>query len=190
MQNKKIAVTGGIGSGKSAVCKIIAERGYKVFSCDKIYGELLSEPAFVQKLKNAFPEAIVGGQIDKRALAAAVFADREKLKKLDGLTFPEIMGRAHKLLEGQKIGFLEVPLLFEGGFERDFDEVWVVTRPKKARIAAVTERSGLTEEEVAARINSQFDYDGADLSGYRVIENCGNMEDLQRAVEGALKGIQ
>ena len=189
MQSKKIAVTGGIGSGKSTVCKIIKEAGYTVLSCDKIYSELLKENAFIEKLKNAFPQAIVGGQLNRRALAKAVFADGEMLKKLDSIAFPAIMERAHKMLENLEIGFVEVPLLFEGGFEKDFDEVWVLTRNKENILAAVTERSNLTREEVVARINSQFDYDGADLSNCKVIENDGILSDLREKINKALKDI-
>lgn len=189
MQNKKIAVTGGIGSGKSTACKFIEEAGFRVYSCDRIYGALLRDEGFVKKLKNAFPRAIVGGQFDKKKLAEIVFSDKRELERLDKLAFPEIMSRAFELLGGTGVGFLEVPLLFEGGYEKSFDEVWVVTRPRAERIAAVMERSALSKEETVARINSQFDYDAADLSAYRVIENDGGLENLRRKVLKAVEEI-
>ena len=65
---KKVAITGGIGSGKSTVSEIIKKSGYPVFSCDEIYGELLSDTAYIETLRTRFPSAVRNGKIDKKQL--------------------------------------------------------------------------------------------------------------------------
>jgi dephospho-CoA kinase len=78
--------------------------------------------------------------------------------------------------------FAEVPLLFECGFEKHFDQVIVVVRDRKARIESVKRRSNLSEEQIVARMNAQFDYDNSDLSDYIVIKNDGTETDLEQKV--------
>ena len=192
-QSKKIyAVTGGIGSGMTAVSGIIAEEGYPVFSCDKIYGELTAGGELVGELERAFGNvALPDGSLDRGALAAKVFCDKCALERLNGITHPiimrELLARARSA-EG-KLVFCEVPLLFEGGYAQLFNGVIVVLRLLGQRIAAVTARSNLTPEEVTARIRAQFDYDRADLSAYITLHNDGNMDDLRKKVKKIIRSI-
>ena len=192
-QSKKIyAVTGGIGSGKTAVSGIIAEEGYPVFSCDKIYGELTAGGELVDELERAFGNVTLpDGSLDRGALAAKVFCDKSALERLNGITHPiimrELLARARSAEE--KLVFCEVPLLFEGGYAQFFNGVIVVLRLLGQRIAAVTARSNLTPEEVTARIRAQFDYDRADLSAYITLHNDGNMDDLRKKVKKIIRSI-
>ena len=175
----KIAITGGIGSGKSTVAKFIAEQGFNVVSCDAVYTELLEDCKFVQKLSEEFDCCITEeGKLDKSKLSALVFNDKSKLDKLNGLTHPAIMEKALSLMGGNGISFCEVPLLFENGFERFFDGVIVVLRDINLRIQAAAKRDNITENQVKLRIKSQFDYDNSDLQKYYVIHNNGNLADL------------
>ena len=87
----KIAITGGIGSGKSVVVTLLKESGYAVFSCDEIYKEIILSRKYVQKIEELFPEAVVNGQIDRKKLGEIVFADEEKRKHLNTLSHPIIM---------------------------------------------------------------------------------------------------
>ena len=85
---KRIAITGGIGSGKSSVVKYLATQGFSTFSCDEIYAKVLSEPAYVQEMAKLFPSAVVDGRIDKKILSSIVFNDnvaRERLNALDSV---------------------------------------------------------------------------------------------------------
>ena len=85
--NIKIAVTGGIGSGKSTVANIIKEQGYAVFSCDEIYNELLRDEAFIKKLTQKFgTEILTDERLNKPKLAQIVFNDEKKLEELNGIT--------------------------------------------------------------------------------------------------------
>ena len=185
---RMIALTGGIGSGKSTALKILQDTGYKTLSCDKITSELYEKRKVKLKLKKLFPSAVTGffnPVIDRKAISAIVFNDKGKLEELTALITPLVLKEAKR--QATKLGgvvFVEVPLLFERGYQDEFDAVIVVTRDMKTRIASVMERSNLTEQETVARINNQFDYDNADLNDYAVIENDGDLISLKEKVLG------
>ena len=186
--NRLIALTGGIGSGKSTALKILQDARYKTLSCDKITSELYEKRKVKLKLKKLFPTAVTGffsPVIDRKAISTIVFNDKDKLEELTALITPLVLKEAKR--QAKKLGgvvFVEVPLLFERGYQDEFDAVIVVTRNMKTRIASVMERSNLTEQETVARINNQFDYDNADLSDYAVIENDGDLISLKEKVLG------
>jgi len=189
---KLIAITGGIGSGKSTALKIIADAGNKTFSSDAIVSELYQNIEVRKKLKTLFPEAVSGENydIDRKKISAAVFNDKVKHTALTELITPMVIAeifRRSSSLSGKV--FVEVPLLFECEYDDMFDGVIVVTRPKSERIKSVITRSNLTEQEVLSRMNNQFDYDGADLSPYVVIENVGNVTDLTKKLLSAIEKI-
>lgn len=182
-QNKiKIAVTGGIGSGKSSVCKIIKERGFTVFSCDEIYSELLEGDKLTSEIAGEFGEGILtDGKVDRKKLSECVFKNAAKLEKLNEIThkaiFNEIFSRAEK---SDGIVFVEVPLLFEGNYQSLFDGVIVVLRKVEDRISSVVLRDGLSQTDVEKRVGKQYNYDNCDFAKYYVIHNDGNFNDLVR----------
>lgn len=183
-----IAITGGIGSGKSQVLHTLEGAGEKVISCDKITNELYDNRAVKKWLKKVFPESASGFfaiKIDKKKIASVVFGNQEKLKLLTDYLTPLILKESLK--RAKQLGgrvFIEVPLLFECNAKNHFDKVVVVTRDLESRISSVIARSNLTREQVLERINAQFDYEGADLSQYHVIINDGDIENLtQKALE-------
>ena len=158
---KRIAITGGIGSGKSSVLHYFAELGYPTFSCDEIYREVIFSPAYIKKINEVFPTCIIDGKIDRKILADIVFGNKEKLAILNGIAHPLILNRLLEKMNNcqNQIVFAEVPLLFEGNFENNFDMVIVVMRKKEDRISAIMQRDQVTREEAVSRISSQFDYD-------------------------------
>ena len=187
----KIAITGGIGSGKSAVCRILKERGYPVFSCDEINRTLLSEKSYLDGLCALFPACVKDGKLNKAALSALVFSDKEALKTLNAYAHPRISERLRREMEGtEKTCFAEVPLLFESGMTKQFDGAIVVLRNKEERIRAVVARDGLTAEKAEARMKQQFDYDGPLPDGCLVIENNGDEAALREKVDEALKALK
>lgn len=179
-QSKKIAITGGIGSGKSTVAGIIAEYGYAVFSCDEIYSELLQEKNFVDILCRHFGEVRnADGSLNKCKLSEIVFQDKTKLNLLDDLAHPEIFKRMFERSDKMHADcFFEVPVLFEKGYEKYFDNIIVVMRDKKERINSVMRRDGLTEAQIINRIDNQYDYSSFDFEEYYVIYNNGDIDHL------------
>ena len=187
----KIAITGGIGSGKSAVCRILKERGYPVFSCDEINRTLLSEKSYLDGLCALFPTCVKDGKLQKTALAALVFSDKEALETLNAYAHPRISERLQRDMDGvKKTCFAEVPLLFESGMTKQFDGAIVVLRNKEERIRAVVTRDGLTAETAEARMKQQFDYNGPLPDGCLVIENDGDEAALREKVDEALKALK
>ncbi|MBR5900598.1 MAG: dephospho-CoA kinase [Clostridia bacterium] len=177
-----IAVTGGIGSGKSAVIDCAKRLGFNTLSCDDLTDETYKKCKVKRYLKKNFKHAVKGVIIKKPVkseIAKTVFKDREKLKNLTNFLAPIIL--AECLKRAKKMGgtvFIEVPLLFECNKADCFNSVIVVVRELEDRIKSVMERSNLSKEEVIDRINAQFDYDSADLTDYVVIKNDGDLENL------------
>ena len=192
-KNKVIALTGGIGSGKSTALEIIKNAGFNTVSSDQIVRELYQKNSIKRKLKRLFPDAVFGKfflSIDKKKIAERVFFAKDAHKRLTDLitpiVFKEIFKRA-KRVRGTL--FAEVPLLFECNSADAFDSVVVIVRSKSQRVNAVKERSNLSEEEILARMENQIDYDNADFSKYVVIENDGNFAALKNKIEEYLKTV-
>ncbi len=181
MQNNiKIAITGGICSGKSTVAKIIKEQGYTVISCDKIYSELLNDTRFIDLIDKEFGDIKNSdGTLNRIKLSEIVFNDIEKLNRLNSLTHPRIMQKAMELMSEEGICFCEVPLLFEGGFEQLFNNVIVVLRKKNERVNELMLRAKINEKQALLRVNSQFNYDNVEFIKYYVIHNDFNLQKLQ-----------
>lgn len=192
-QNKiYVAVTGGIGSGKSTVIGMIRKMGYPVFSADEISRTIYADPRIQEKIKRRFPECISEGGIDRAKLSGIVFSDKDRLEMLNSITHPAIM--ENLFLEMEKstsvLVFAEVPLLFEEGYERRFDQVIVVLRDRESRIASVQVRDGLSKEEVVARIKNQFDYEKNKIIAHTLIYNDGDLNALYQKVERAINEIK
>ena len=191
MTNKLIAITGGIGSGKSTVSKIIKDLGYPVFSADEVYKNLMKNKDFVKKIYNGLGIESNSYNFDKSLISSKVFNDKEMLKKLNEITHPEVMNELIKLSkEKGGVVFNEVPLLFESNCQDKFDKVIVISRNREDRIKSVIKRSNLTAEEVESRMNAQVDYDNMDLSKYIVIKNDGNKQSFIDKLKLALTDLK
>lgn len=200
MKKYNVAITGGIGSGKSTVASFIRERGFPVFSCDEINRELLTQEDYVKKLTEIFPDTVVGGSFQKSKLAETVFSDQASLEKLNRFSHPIIMRKLKERMEMTKssLVFAEVPLLFEEGYEREFDRILIVFRDEKTRIAAVSARDGIPPENVSARMHNQYDYhslsDSSLLSSERgsvflALKNDGSLAKLKSDTDDILKKL-
>ena len=195
MKKKIVAITGGIGSGKSTVLNFVKTSGYTAISCDEVYNEIIKTHHYKKKLKNLFPNCVSGNfilKVDKTALSNKVFSDPEKLKALNDLTHPLIMEKAlNKAEKGTGIiSFIEVPLLFEGGYQDLFHNVIVVKRNYNDRVESVKKRSNLTEQQVKERIANQIDYDTFDFGDYYVVQNDDTERALREKISAIIKEIR
>ena len=194
-QNKIIAITGGIGSGKSSVLEILKSLNKTVISCDEITKELYGKRLVKSKIKELFPSAVSGKiflKVDKSVISKAVFNDRENYEKLTRyltpLIFSVAMTRAKKLANNGDV-FVETPVLFELKYDKHFEKIIVVKRKLEDRIGAVISRSNLTKEQVIERINNQINYDETDFSNCVVIDNDGDLEKLKISTLKAIEKI-
>ena len=142
-----VAVTGGIGAGKSAALAAFARRGVPTLSADHVVHRLIGEDP---EVRAALEERL--GTTDRAGIAAVVFADREQLHWLEALLHPRVRREQEAWLAGlgAEVAAIEIPLLFETGGERDCDAVLVVTASPEVQRARVLARAGMTEEKFAA----------------------------------------
>ena len=172
---KIIGVTGGIGSGKSTVCRVFASLGIPVYSADDMAKELMhSSPELVCGIKNEFGgEIYSSGKLNRQALAAIVFNDPEKLTKLNELVHPAVAQDFEQWCSAQKshIVLKEAAILFETGGNHLLDETVLVKAPKHERIKRVCARDGASEQEVENRMKNQWDDDKKEELADHVIQN-------------------
>ena len=173
-----IAITGGIGSGKSVVSRIVEIMGYHVYDCDSRAKALMTESDEVRRqLMEAFgQETFLGdGSLNRQHLSAKAFGNAEALARLNGIVHP---ATANDILqwakaqsdEGSQVAFIETALLRTASLDRLVDEVWHVTAPADVRITRVMARSGLTAQQVQDRMASQA-LEEQPASGEQVIIN-------------------
>ena len=185
-----IGITGNIGSGKSTVAALLREMGYPVLDAD-----LLAERARELKkaeLKALFPEAFRGEELDRRRLAQVVFQDPQKLRALEALLHPEVrrlLAEELSRIEAPLV-FVEIPLLFEKGWEGRLDGVILVAAPLEERLRRVMARSGLSREEVLARDRAQMPEEEKRRRATWVLENRGSLEELRGQVRALLREVQ
>lgn len=193
---KKIAITGGIGSGKSTVCKWLLEMGYLVFSCDNIYNELIYEPSYISEIENVFPTVVIHNQIDKTRLASIIFSSETAREKLNNIAHPFIMERLHNLMDtvSEDLVFAEVPLLFERGYEQNFDKIIVVMRNIEQRIQAISARDNIIVSQAMAKIQTQYDYEKDEKqvlknTNVHILDNNDDMYSLKNQLLKILEKI-
>ncbi len=192
MIKKFIAVTGGIGSGKSTLLGLFKAAGYPIFSADEIYAELLRNEEFVQLVSLSVGVEPIktenGLKLDREKIAEKVFSDGNLLKNLNEVTHGAIMTEMQNRAKREdKTVFCEVPLLFEGSYEKLFDLIIVVRRSDEDRIKAVEIRDGKTKEKVKKIIENQFDYSKIIEDGHTIIvENDGDLSALKVDAEKIL----
>lgn len=157
----KVGVTGGIGSGKSTVCRMFTVLGIPVFSSDEEGKRLLAEDPEVRKaMINAFGAQIfVHAALDRKALAALVFNDRDALERLNGIVHPAVRAAFSAWAADQQAPYVinEAAILVETGAYKQLDHLIVVAAPEDERIARVMRRDGASEEQVRARMSNQAD---------------------------------
>lgn len=184
-----IGVTGGIGSGKSTVSKILASLGAQVIDADVLARQIVQKgQKALEEIVNYFGEVVLDseGNLDRKKLSGIVFKDKKKLEALNSITHKYIAGKIieeiKKIKEDETV-VVDAPIPIEHGFIDVVDEIWTVIADKEVRIKRVMERSGLTYNEVEDRINSQLSDEFYLSISDRVIVNNGSIEELRLQVE-------
>lgn len=192
---KLIAITGGIGSGKSLLTDYFASLGYAVLSADEIYSDLLKDECFVKGICDAVGvrAALVNGRytLDRKAVAEKVFGNPAERKKLDDFTHHAIMSEMFsRANDCSGVVFCEVPLLFESGYDKYFDCVIVVFRNENERISSVVSRDNKSEELVKEIIKNQYDYSKLAENGHTIfVENNGTPRFLYEKANEIIEKI-
>lgn len=183
---KTVIVTGGIGSGKSAVCALLKKQGVPVYDCDAKAKELYGRrPSLVSRLEKALGAPLRGGdgKLDKARLAALIFSDPRARETVEGMVYPILLQDIRRWQKRQSAawGALEsAVILSKPVFDGVADGVVLVEAPQELRIARVMQRDGLGREAVIGRIRSQeIPREKADV----LLANDGTPQALSEAVE-------
>ena len=183
MAKLRVGLTGGIGSGKSAVAAVFAERGAAVIDADALAREVVAPGSDGLREVRALWPAAVGpdGALDRPALAAVVFADPAARERLNAITHPRVRARAAELEREAPDGIVVhvVPLLFEGDLWRTCDKTVAVFAPHDERIVRVVARDATDRAAVERRMAAQIDPAVARGRADYVIENDGDLEALR-----------
>ena len=185
---KTVVVTGGIGSGKSAVCRILAKRGIPVYDSDARTKSLYSElPDLIPSLEKALdmPLRTPEGRLDKARLAARIFSDHSARETLESIVYPlvkeDFLAWRSRQQDVPFVVLESAVILSKPLFADVVDAVVLVQAPQEVRVRRVMERDGLSREEVLGRLAAQLP-----IQASLVIDNSGSLSALENAVDQAL----
>jgi dephospho-CoA kinase len=157
----KLGVTGGIGSGKTTVCRIFNVLGIPVFGADSEARSIMDSDETVIRKVNALTnkDMYTEGSLDRVELASLIFNDRDMLEKINKIIHPVVFARFMEWEKTQEAVYviLEAAILFESGSSKFLDRVVTVVAPEEERIERVVKRNSLSREQIRERINNQSD---------------------------------
>lgn len=157
----KIGITGGIGSGKTIICKLFQLQNIPVFYADEQAKTIMqTDTHLVEDLKAEFGDEVYSqeGLLNRRKLAALVFNDEIRLKKLNSLVHPAVFRAFDVWVKQQHTSYIikEAALLFESGSNKDCDYVVLVKSPQDLKVKRIIERDTISETDVLKRMNKQL----------------------------------
>ena len=182
-----MGLTGPTGAGKSTVRDFLAQRGYPVIDADTVAKKVVSESdKCIMDLALAFSVSILNhnGTLNRQKLADIVFADKNKLQKLNEITFPHIRVAIQNILEeenrkNQKLVILDAPTLFESGCDKMCSGVLTVTASEKERLNRILLRDRISDKQARLRINAQHSEEFYTSKSNYVIINEGDTDELK-----------
>ena len=186
-----IGLTGGIGTGKSEVTRLLGALGAVVINADQVGHEAYQPDSESWKeVVKAFGEDILrpNREIDRQKLGAIVFGDPDQLAQLNRIMHPRMAGIVSERLQslrdrGAKVAVVEAALLFEAGWDSLVDEVWATDSPVETVIERLQARNGMSAEEVLKRIDSQMDRSERLNRAQVIVDNGGDIADLESTVD-------
>ena len=192
---KIIGITGGIASGKSTVTNFLRQEGYKVVDADALVHKLQNPGGRLYRiLLEHFGQEIIleNGRLNRPLLAKRLFSNPVELewsKETQGEVIREELATLRdQLAQTEDIFFMDIPLLFEQGYESWFDEIWLVYVDKKTQIERLMNRDHMNVEEAQARLESQWSLSKKKKLASHIIDNSGTQKELVEQVASLLEG--
>ncbi len=192
----KIAITGGIGAGKSEVSRVISGAGYLVIDADKVAKEILSSDHEVKRIiiKEFGAASYSNGFPDKTYLAKNVFSDPQKVEKINAIIHPrtilKIMSKVDENLKTKAMVFVESALIFEANRDELFDYIIHVSSIAENRLDRAAKSKGISKSEVEKRMLHQLDEETKKRKSDFIIENNSTLEDLENKTMFVLKILE
>lgn len=189
-----IGLTGGIASGKSTVTAYLREKGYWVLDADALVHDLQKKGGRLYQLLVAeFGEEILrrDGELDRQALGQAVFADpalRARLSRLqDDVIRQAIVRERDQALASHDLVFLDIPLLYEAGYEQEVDAVWLVVVPRDLQLSRLRQRNGYSLTEAQQRLAAQLPLEEKKALATAIIDNSGTRQATYAQIDALLE---
>ena len=190
-----LGLTGGIASGKSAALREFRRLGARTFDCDRIAREVVrpGRPA-ARAIRGAFGPGVFGkgGRLDRAALGNIVFRSAARRRKLESIVHPEVLSVLKKRIAAAGGGLIvvDVPLLFEAGWARFADKNAVVWAPRKAQIARLKRRNGVSEAQALRLLRAQWPLARKRKLADFVIDNGGSPAAARRQVRELVRRLR
>ena len=189
----RVALTGGIASGKSLVAAELAARGAVVIDADVLAREVVEPgtPALAAIIDRFGPQVVRDGKLDRSHLGAIVFADPVARRDLERIVHPVVRARAAELeraADPDAVVVHVIPLLVETGQQQDFDVVVTIDVDHETQIQRLIARNGFSRAEAAARVDAQASSEERRTAADVVVDNNGNLDDLREQI-AALWGV-
>ena len=195
----KIGITGTIGSGKSMVGRILSGQNIPVLDVDNVVHVLLDRDMTVQsQIQQRFgkeyliPNPDGGMRVDRGLLGKLVFQDEKDRRDLEKIVHPAVLSFTEQWIHDQHtpVAAVLIPLLFEAGKPRNFNQVWSVTCAESTLRRRLKERSNLSEEDINRRLAAQLSQDEKAALADSVIDNSGTIEETHAQILSLLSQIQ
>ncbi|TMK32202.1 MAG: dephospho-CoA kinase [Actinobacteria bacterium] len=191
-----VGLTGGIGSGKSTVARMLEKRGAVVFDADVLARQAVAPgtPGFEKVVERFGPNVLApGGGLDREALASIVFSDPAARRDLEGIVHPEVRRMfaegCEEYRDSDRVVVFSAPLLVETGMHTAFDLLIVVSAPVATQIERLMRDRGMAERDVQARIDAQLPLEAKAEAADVLVDNEGTLEDLEAQVERVWRNL-
>ncbi|MDW8352475.1 MAG: dephospho-CoA kinase [Anaerolineae bacterium] len=186
-----IGLTGNIATGKSAVAHMLRELGAVVIDADRIARDVVrpGQPTLDAIVRAFGPEVLLpNGELDRPKMARLVFSDPDKLKQLEAIVHPAVREAMQQEIQAQPddaVVVIEVIKLFESGWARLCDQVWVTHCPPQMQVERLVKYRGLSPEEARARVEAQNPQAEKLSRADVIIDTSGSLEETRRQVVAA-----
>jgi dephospho-CoA kinase len=193
-----VGLTGGIASGKSTVSKMLEQAGIPVICADELAREAVRPGSQgLAEIRRVFGEGVLDdeGNLDREAMARLVFQDKPKRKILESIIHPRVEEEQNKRLaalerQGHSIAVVDIPLLYESGWERFVDLVVVVYAPRHIQGERLMNRDGMSADDARSRLDAQMPIDDKRKRADRLVDNGKTLEHTRRQVQNLIQELR
>jgi len=193
-----VGLTGGIASGKSTVSSLFQQLGVPVICADELAHEAVKPGApALEEIRREFGDDTIDtdGKLDRVAMARLVFQDAALRRKLESIIHPRVSEEKDSRLEafrrqGHAVVVVDVPLLYESGWEKAFDLVIVVHVPRHVQEQRLVDRDDMTHEDARARLDAQMPIDEKRVRADKIVDNTGSLQQTREQVESILSELR
>ncbi len=192
-----VGLTGGIASGKSTVSRLFVEAGVPVICADELAREVVKagSPGLAE-IRRAFGDEVIDpqGELDRAAMARVVFHQADRRELLESIIHPRVAKEKEKRLtklqrQGYSLAIVDVPLLYETGWDRFCNLVIVVTVSRETQEERLRARDGMSREDARARVDAQMPIEEKVERADRVVDNSGSVQHTREQIDSLVKEL-